>query len=604
MVRKKARANVTPVRQRTQFSCMAASMTMALQALGVRCSEDEVAEVMGVAPMRGATWEDAVAAAQHYGCIATLVCPSTIEQIKRWTDNGDPVLIAWNPEGREWSHASVVFDVEEDMTCHVADPNIPDPQETVRIVDRKHFYSKWSEKWPRYLVRRPAMCISREITIDGHQTRQASMRKVSMQDVAKVLKKLKAPGKTDILSLGADEIEKVWTIEDWEESGSISISVSVNDWGGSDYDVVVMGSTSDGRHSRFWYQDNFPIDKPVDPRSAFRKIQRSLDKAVRKQPRTASSADRFKVLEECRRHIEPLSLARRIVLDMPPSEVLSVFDKMNTDHALYLNLSQKPLSVFLDLHKMMDVDIILDELARNSDDEAFIDVCETLLAHELSESTGMPDGISLEAMERDLSTPTKLSAQDYSSLLADTVHPKESVPKKAKKKKAEPVRRQRITSTLKEKPVRRQRLTAGLSTEEILEKATTVKVAAKVTPELFLRRFRDMQPDEAEEIVSAIKGAKSTSKVQEALAVFDEIADGFGVETISGEDLGDRYYQDVVAFYVNMGDQYSLTLFFDVDENAFQLTDWSTWVKEFENQGGTLKSAGWIAEDESLIEWV
>jgi len=147
-------------------------MHMCLKALGVadsECAIDLVNKVMGAKPMHGATWEDAAAAAQHYGMRATLVVPSTIAQMKAWTDAGIPVMIAWNPEGRDWSHASVVFDVDEDHTVHVADPNIPDPEETVRVVPKGEFYSKWGEKWPRYIVRRPAMAIEREITTDGRQ---------------------------------------------------------------------------------------------------------------------------------------------------------------------------------------------------------------------------------------------------------------------------------------------------------------------------------------------------------------------------------------------------------------------------------------------------
>ena len=184
-----AKADLTPVRQRTQYTCMATSTMMALKALGHQCTEDQVNEVMGAQPMRGASWEQALACIQHYGCRGTLVCPSTVTQLKEWTDAGKPVLIAWNPEGREWSHASVVFDVTEDpehgLMVHVADPNIPDPEETVRLVPKKEFYQKWYEKWPNYLVRRPALMIDREITSDGNQV-MASHKKqdLPMQKVA------------------------------------------------------------------------------------------------------------------------------------------------------------------------------------------------------------------------------------------------------------------------------------------------------------------------------------------------------------------------------------------------------------------------------------
>jgi len=164
---------------------MTTSMQMCLLALGIPAAEatyELVNKVMGAKPMNGATWEDAAACAQHYGCRATLVVPSTIRQMKEWTDAGTPVMIAWNPEGRDWSHASVVFHVDDDLTVHVADPNIPDPDETVRVVPKSEFYSKWSEKWPRYLVRRPAMAIEREIS-DGKQVMASMARTASTRSV-------------------------------------------------------------------------------------------------------------------------------------------------------------------------------------------------------------------------------------------------------------------------------------------------------------------------------------------------------------------------------------------------------------------------------------
>lgn len=142
---------------------------MCLQAWGFDVDEDQVNAVLGALPMKGASWENVLACLQHFGMRGTLVCPSSLKQVKGWTDAGVPVIIAWNPEGREWSHASVVFDVEEDGTVHVADPNIPDPDETVRIVPKDEFYRKWIEKWPRYLVRRPALAVEAEITSDGRQ---------------------------------------------------------------------------------------------------------------------------------------------------------------------------------------------------------------------------------------------------------------------------------------------------------------------------------------------------------------------------------------------------------------------------------------------------
>jgi len=110
-------------------------------------------------------------------------------------------MIAWNPEGREWSHASAVYDVTDGLpevvpsaivqgegpglyVC-VADPNIPHPEKTVRIVHEDLFYQKWYEKWPKYLVRRPAMAIEREITEDGRQVfANASAARVAVRIAA------------------------------------------------------------------------------------------------------------------------------------------------------------------------------------------------------------------------------------------------------------------------------------------------------------------------------------------------------------------------------------------------------------------------------------
>ena len=158
-------------------------MGMCLGALGLQdCSEDTVNRVMGAAPMRGAAWEQALATAQHYGVRATLTVPATLSQVKEWTDAGKPVMIGWNPEGREWSHASVIFDVQPCPThgfmVHVADPNCPDPEQTVRVVPKGEFYAKWYEKFPNYLVRRPALMLEREVTPEGRQV-MASMKPVA-----------------------------------------------------------------------------------------------------------------------------------------------------------------------------------------------------------------------------------------------------------------------------------------------------------------------------------------------------------------------------------------------------------------------------------------
>jgi len=181
-MKRRAKAEVPGFRQESQFTCMAASLTACLKAHGKDQTEADVNKVMGAGAMRGATWEDLTAAAQYFGMRSTLVVPSTVNQLRGWTDKGIPVVIAYNPEGRPWSHASVVFDVTgegADTLVHIMDPNIPDPEEHVRTMSKGDFYKVWGEPLgDRMIVRRPACAVEREITPDGRQV-MAVMAKVA-----------------------------------------------------------------------------------------------------------------------------------------------------------------------------------------------------------------------------------------------------------------------------------------------------------------------------------------------------------------------------------------------------------------------------------------
>jgi hypothetical protein len=183
---KAARADVAQIRQTTQFTCCAASIASALKALGKSHSEDDVNKVLGAAPMAGATWESMLATVQYFGCRGTLVVPATPRMLKSWTDRGVPVLIGWNPEGRPWSHASVVFDVTEGpdgkLLVHVMDPNIPNPGETSRVLDEDEFCRRWSEKMSESLImRRPAMAVELEVTTEGRQVVAAAKGKETIR---------------------------------------------------------------------------------------------------------------------------------------------------------------------------------------------------------------------------------------------------------------------------------------------------------------------------------------------------------------------------------------------------------------------------------------
>jgi len=168
---------------------MAASLSACLRAHGKDQTEADVNRIMGAGPLRGATWESLMGAAQYFGLRATLVVPATLTQLKNWTDQGVPVVIAYNPEGRPWSHASVVYDVTgegEDTMIHVMDPNIPDPDRTVRVYKKADFYKIWSEKvGDSIIIRRPACAIEREVTPEGRQVMASMKKKAEASDCEK-----------------------------------------------------------------------------------------------------------------------------------------------------------------------------------------------------------------------------------------------------------------------------------------------------------------------------------------------------------------------------------------------------------------------------------
>lgn len=182
MSNRDASALVPGIRQQSQFSCMEASISAALQALEKPYTEEDVHRILGAEPLRGASWEQALSCCQYFGMRGTLVVPSTIAQLKSWTDAGIPVVIAWTPRDRPWAHASVVYNVD-DTHVHVMDPNLPDPNQTSIVLTHEEFYSKWSEKFSdNLIVRRPAMAIEREVTVDGRQVMAGKKELRSQKD--------------------------------------------------------------------------------------------------------------------------------------------------------------------------------------------------------------------------------------------------------------------------------------------------------------------------------------------------------------------------------------------------------------------------------------
>lgn len=69
-----------------------------------------------------------------------------------------------------------------------------------------------------------------------------------------------------------------------------------------------------------------------------------------------------------------------------------------------------------------------------------------------------------------------------------------------------------------------------------------------------------------------------TRQVEEALELANEMLDGYGVEAISGNWVG-GFWGDTVCLYVNMGDTYAATIFYDAIKGRFYVGDWATFLE-------------------------
>ena len=62
----------------------------------------------------------------------------------------------------------------------------------------------------------------------------------------------------------------------------------------------------------------------------------------------------------------------------------------------------------------------------------------------------------------------------------------------------------------------------------------------------------------------------------------NELLDGHGTEAIRNESAYiNRYYDDCIGIYVNMGDTYITTIVYDTELNEFKITSWGDFIEEW-----------------------
>jgi len=100
-----------------------------------------------------------------------------------------------------------------------------------------------------------------------------------------------------------------------------------------------------------------------------------------------------------------------------------------------------------------------------------------------------------------------------------------------------------------------------------------------------LREAFKLSEGDAKKIIKAIDQAKSHEDIDQALDDANEFIGGYGVEAVRGEGYQvDRYYYDIIALYVNMGDTYSTTLLYDTENGEWLITSWGDFFEAWEGE--------------------
>lgn len=90
-----------------------------------------------------------------------------------------------------------------------------------------------------------------------------------------------------------------------------------------------------------------------------------------------------------------------------------------------------------------------------------------------------------------------------------------------------------------------------------------------------------LPPHEARRMVYVLDRARTMREVDAAMAYANVMLEGHGVEGVYGQSS-----DDLVALYVNMGDQYAQTVIADLPAKRFYLTDLETWVLKRQKKYG------------------
>ena len=106
-----------------------------------------------------------------------------------------------------------------------------------------------------------------------------------------------------------------------------------------------------------------------------------------------------------------------------------------------------------------------------------------------------------------------------------------------------------------------------------------------MTPKALLKYFPNMTKQDAQFLSRLMSRAASHRGVDEALDAANAVLGGYGVEALPCEHcFVDSYYREFIALYVNMGDTYDTTIYYDTDRGVFRAGSWGDFYEAHERR--------------------
>lgn len=133
-------AQVEPYQQETQWTCSAGCLHAVLLHYGEDVPEEELTQVIGARPNRGAEVDQIVGAAHKLGFAAFDYAFDSLDQAKALLDADIPIICdiqSFNHPGK--GHYVVLTKIDGDAV-HLMDPNTPGNS---RVLTREHMDARW-----------------------------------------------------------------------------------------------------------------------------------------------------------------------------------------------------------------------------------------------------------------------------------------------------------------------------------------------------------------------------------------------------------------------------------------------------------------------------